>query len=84
MESFDFVAFIKDFGFPIACCVALFIMLMKSNKSHREEVSELKDAIYELKTSFIQSSNEQKAELTQAINNNTVALTRLTDKIGDG
>ncbi len=81
--EFDLVSFIKDFGFPIAFCVALFIMLMKQNKSHAEEVNALKDAIYELKTSFAETAAAQNKEMTQAINNNTVALQRLTDKIAN-
>lgn len=83
MESFDMVSFIKDFGFPIAFCVALFIMLMKQNKAHREEVDGLKEAIYDLKTSVAESAAAQSKEMTQALNNNTVALQRLTDKIGN-
>lgn len=83
MESFDIVSFIKDFGFPIAFCVALFIMLMKQNQAHREEVDGLKEAIYDLKTSFEESAAAQSKEMTQALNNNTVALQRLTDKIGN-
>lgn len=83
MESFDLVSFIKDFGFPIAFCVALFIMLMKQNKAHREEVDGLKDVIFDLKTSVAESVAAQSKEMTQALNNNTVALQRLTDKIGN-
>ena len=83
-ESFDIVAFIKDFGFPIAACVAMFVMLMKVIKNHKEEVAELKDAIYDLKTSIAESAAAQNKEMTTAINNNTIALQRLTDKIGNG
>lgn len=78
----DLVSFIKDFGFPIAACIAMFIMLFKQNKSHSEEVGALKDAIYDLKTSFAEASAAQSKELTQAINNNTLALQKLSDKIG--
>lgn len=81
--GFDIVAFIKDFGFPIACCVALFIMLVKQNKEHKEEVTALKDTIYDLKTSFVETSANQSRELTQAINNNTLALQKLSDKLED-
>ena len=79
--EFDIVSFIKDFGFPIACCVALFVMLMKQNKSHSEEVAALKDAIFDLKTSFAEVSSAQSKELTQAINNNTLALQKLSDRL---
>ena len=81
MEGFDLVSFIKDFGFPIACCIALFIMLMKQNKGHTEEVASLRDAIYDLKTSTAEANAQQSKELVQAINNNTLALQKLVDKI---
>lgn len=81
--GFDIVAFIKDFGFPIACCVALFIMLIKQNKEHKEEVTALKDTISDLKMSFVETSANQSRELTQAINNNTLALQKLSDKLED-
>ena len=77
----DFVTIIQTVGFPIACCIALFIMMIKNNKSHREEVAELKDAIYEMKATFSEASAQQSKELTQAINNNTIALTRLSDRL---
>ena len=82
--EFDLVSFIKDFGFPIACCVALFIMLMKQNKAHSEEVVALKDAIIDLKVSTAEANAQQSKELTQAINNNTLALQKLSDRLEDG
>lgn len=77
----DIINLIQTVGFPIACCIALFVMMIKNNKSHREEVAELKDAIYEMKATFSEASAQQSKELTQAINNNTIALTRLSDKL---
>lgn len=66
----DFVTIIQTVGFPIACCIGLFILLFKMNKSHKEEATELKDAFY-----------QQSKETTQAINNNTLAIQKLTDKL---
>lgn len=66
----DFVTIIQTVGFPIACCIGLFILLVKMNKSHKEEVMEMKEAFY-----------QQSKETTQAINNNTLALQKLTDKL---
>lgn len=79
----EFVTIIQTVGFPIACCIGLFIYLFKTAKSHKEEVNELKEAIYSLKTSVTESITQQNKELTQAINNNTLAMQRLADKIGD-
>ena len=53
------------------------------NKAHKEEVTELKQAIYDLRSSVSDSMTKQEKELTQAINNNTIAMQRLADKIGN-
>ena len=66
----DFVTIIQTVGFPIACCIGLFILLFRMNKSHKEEVDEMKEAFY-----------QQSKETTQAINNNTLALQKLVDKL---
>ena len=79
----DVITIIQTVGFPIACCIALFIYLLKTAKAHKEEVNELKQAIYDLRTSVADSMTQQNKELTQAINNNTIAMQRLADKIGN-
>lgn len=66
----DFVTIIQTVGFPIACCIGLFILLFRMNKSHKEEVAEMKEAFY-----------QQSKETNQAINNNTLALQKLVDKL---
>lgn len=66
----DFVTIIQTVGFPIACCIGLFILLFRMNKSHKEEVTEMKEAFY-----------QQSKETNQAINNNTLALQKLVDKL---
>ena len=37
----DIITLIQNFGFPIACTVALFIMLRNEMKSHKEETEEM-------------------------------------------
>ena len=66
----EIITLIQTVGFPIACCIGLFILLWKMNKTHKEEVSEMKDAFY-----------QQSKETIQAINNNTLAIQKLTDKL---
>ena len=41
-----------------------------ASKSHKEEVTEMKEAFY-----------QQSKETTTAINNNTLAIQKLTDKL---
>ena len=66
----EIVTLIQTVGFPIACCIGLFILLWKMNKSHKEEVIEMKEAFY-----------QQSTETNTAINNNTLAIQKLTDKL---
>ena len=50
---------IGSLGFPIACCVALFVRMNKQDEAHKEETDALKEAI----------------------NNNTLALVRLSAEL---
>lgn len=81
----DFLEIIKDFGFPIACVIALFIMLQNEQKAHREESEKMSATITELKVSFSDAIREQEKTVTTAINNNTLVMQKLIDKLdGDG
>ena len=50
---------IKDLGFPIAGCIAMFWLNNKQVEQHKEEM----------------------AKVTDALNNNTLALTELRDRL---
>lgn len=50
---------IGSLGFPIACCIALFYQLHKSDENHKEEMQ----------------------KVTEALNQNTIAITQLTEKL---
>ena len=77
-----FLAIIKDFGFPVACVIALFVMLQNEHKSHREEMEKLTETITDLKISFSDTINSQENKITEAINNNTLVMQKLVDKMG--
>lgn len=47
METF--VQILKDFGFPVACVVALFWLLQKEQENHKQETANLTSAITELR-----------------------------------
>ena len=79
----DFVNIIQSVGFPIACAVAMFILLHNEQKSHREETEELNKTITELKISFNSAINDQERTITEAINNNTLVIQKLLDKLED-
>ena len=45
----DILAVIKDFGFPVACVIALFVMLQREQENHKAETANLANAITELR-----------------------------------
>lgn len=77
----DFVTIIQTIGFPIACAVAMFVMLQSEQKAHREESAKLTETINDLKASFATAINDQQVKVTEAINNNTLVIQKLIDKL---
>lgn len=62
---------VTTLGFPIVCCGAMMWYVKYITDKNREEVSRLND-----------QHKEEMADVTTAINNNTIALTRLCEMIG--
>lgn len=77
----DFVTIIQTVGFPIACAVAMFILLHSEQKAHREESEKLTATITELKIDFKSAIADQERTITEAINNNTLVIQKLIDKM---
>lgn len=75
------VTIIQTVGFPIACAIAMFIMLNNEQKQHREEAEKLTATINDLKVSFADAINQQKNDMVTALNNNTLVLQKLIDKM---
>ena len=67
----DVINLIQSLGFPIACVVALFAMWQSEVKSHDEEMDKMRTAL-----------EEQSKSTTEALNNNTVILTRILERLG--
>ena len=60
--DFNIIAdFISKLGFPIACCIAMFVMMEKEREAHKEEMQ----------------------KVTDAVNNNTLVLQKLIDKLDE-
>ena len=72
---------IQTVGFPIACAVAMFLMLQQEQKTHREESQKLTETITDLKISFSEAIHDQENNITEAINNNTLVIQKLIDKM---
>jgi hypothetical protein len=77
------ITLIQTVGFPIACAIAMFLMLNNEQKAHKEETQQLTATITDLKISFSDAINQQKNDMVTALNNNTVVLQKLIDKMDD-
>lgn len=65
------IQIIQSLGFPIACVVALFAMWQSEVKAHDQEMEKMRATL-----------EQQSASTTQALNNNTIILTRILDRLG--
>lgn len=79
----EIITLIQTVGFPIACAVAMFLMLNNEQKAHKEESQQLTSTITDLKISFSDAINQQKSDMVEAINNNTLVIQKLIDKMED-
>ena len=61
---------VTTLGFPIVCCGAMMWYVKYITDKNREEIDKLNT-----------QHNEEMKEVTMAINNNTIALTKLCDMI---
>ena len=79
----DLITIIQTVGFPIACAVAMFLMLQSEQKAHKEESAKLNETITDMKISFNDAIHSQQTTITEAINNNTIVIQKLLDKMED-
>ena len=77
----DILTIIQSVGFPIAVAIAMFVMLQNEQKAHREESEKLSNTITDLKISFATSITDQERTVTESINNNTLVIQKLLDKM---
>lgn len=66
----DIISIIQSLGFPIACVVAMFLMWQKEVSSHDAEMEKMRTTL-EL----------QSNATVDALNNNTVVLTKILSKL---
>lgn len=77
----DILTIIQTVGFPIAVAIAMFMMLQNEQKAHKEESDKLTETINEMKITFNNAIHEQESNITEAINNNTLVIQKLLDKL---
>lgn len=79
----DIITIIQTVGFPIASAVAMFLMLQSEQKAHKEESAKLTETISDMKITFNTAIHDQENKITEAINNNTLVIQKLLDKLED-
>lgn len=63
---------ISSLGFPICCCVVLGWYIKNITETYNKQIEELR-----------KEHKDETMKLTEALNNNTLVIQRLIDKIGD-
>lgn len=70
MDANMIVSVVSSLGFPIVCCGCLFWYVKYISDNNNKEVAEMR-----------KEHKEEVAKMTDALNNNTLAIQRLTDKL---
>ena len=68
------VQLISTLGFPIVACICMALYVKEQTKNNREDVKELN-------AQHSQEMNAFKDEIKEVLNNNTIALTKLCEKL---
>lgn len=70
----NYVQLIGTLGFPIVACISMALYVKEQTKNNREDVKELNAQHSQEMATF-------KDEIKEALNNNTIALTKLCEKL---
>ena len=70
MDVSAILSAISTVGFPIACCIAMAWYVKDQTDKNREEIAKINA-----------QHKDEMSEVTHAINNNTLALQKLCDKL---
>lgn len=72
----NYVQLISTLGFPIIACISMAIYVKEQTKNNRDDVKELN-------AQHSKEMLEFKEEIKTALNNNTIALTKLCEKLDE-
>ena len=73
MSSADILSAITTVGFPIVMCLAMCYYILKVNDQHTKDMLSLNE-----------KHQQEISDITTAINNNTIAIQKLCDKLDLG
>lgn len=70
MDANVIITMIGSLGFPIVACIFIALFFNKTQENYRQDIKEM------------QATHRQETDkMTEALNNNTLALQRLVDKM---
>ena len=78
----DTLQLIAQFGFPIAAAIGIGAYVVKLNKDHRDDITAMTEAHREDIATMTKANTEKMDKLTEAINNNTIVMTRIYERLG--
>ncbi len=73
MDAALITQLIGSVGFPIACCIAMGYYVHEETNKQRDQISEIE-----------KRHSDEMTSITEALNNNTLALQKLTDRLDMG
>lgn len=73
MDAALITQLIGSVGFPIACCIAMGYYVHEETNKQRDQISEIE-----------KRHSDEMSSITEALNNNTLALQKLTDRLDMG
>lgn len=77
----DLVQIVSTLGFPIACCIAMGYFFKYITDKDREERQALSNQHREEMLNLSNQHREDMSNVSTAINNNTIALTKLCERL---
>lgn len=84
METINLVIqMIQQLGFPIAVAVLAFWYIKYREDRNDERLEKLRESYEVEQKETRQMHRDETAKLTEAINNNTLIITKLYERIGD-
>ena len=76
-DNMDWMQLIGTLGFPIVACICMALYVKEQSKENREDIKLINEQHNKEMTEF-------KDQFVQALNNNTIALTKLCEKLERG
>lgn len=73
----DWMQLMGTLGFPIVACICMALYVKEESKENREDIKLINEQHNKEMTEF-------KDQFVQALNNNTIALTKLCEKLERG